>query len=258
MKKRLLFFLFLAFLLACNNNTGTDYANKATDSEIQIEINDGKQYGCDVVCWFDGFGLCYRLGDEEEATYKIRLSDRVTIAETYSKDEKIYRPRDSSGYCIYLTSETVSYRIGFLRILDEPHIWGYDTFFELLTVEDPQAQILPVEPKNECIWTEKNQGDGAYFSKVNEDGSVLMHPIRFEVVDGRFEEVDQARGEPLQISITDETLTMICLFDSQRPDMLVTRERMLQLVRDGYFMEYPCWVKVSDGKLLTAMQINNF
>ena len=60
---------------------------------------------------------------------------------------------------------------------------------------------------------------------------------------------------PYPIEITDETVITICFFDSEWPYMIVSEERMMRLVRDGYFMEYPCWVYVSDGKLIAARQI---
>ena len=226
--------------------------------QIQTWITDGQRYGCDLICWFDGFGLCYCVDDVDIETCEIRLSDRVSIVDIYSDNEIhdlwITNQLDcDSGYCIYLTSDTISYRIGFLRILNKMNLYGYGVCFELLTVGDPQAELLPEEPQFEYIWSD----DGAYFSEVKKDGSILMHPTKFKESDVGFSEIDEARGEPMPITVTDETLTMICFFDSQRPDMLVSKERMLQLVRDGYFMDYPCWVQVSDGKLLAAMQLND-
>ena len=82
-----------------------------------------------------------------------------------------------------------------------------------------------------------------------------MYPTRYRAGDSGYEEVDGAREEPYPVEITDETLITICFFDSEQPDMVLSRDRMLQLVRDGYFMEYPCWAYVSDGKLVAAVQI---
>ena len=182
------------------------------------------------------------------------MSDQTTAAAVYSEDERISFPRDSRGYCVWLASETTSYRIGFLRLLDEPHLWGYGTLFELLTEEDPQAELLPEAPQFDYEWS----NDAAWFEAEEDGDGVFLIPTEFEESDVGFDEVEGAEGEPYPIEITDETLTMICFFDSQRPDMLVTKDRMLQLVWDGYFLEYPCWVVMSNGKLLAAMQINSF
>jgi hypothetical protein len=243
-------------ITAENNNIviETIKPNEVTSIGIEMSVTDGQPYGCDVICWFDGFGFCYNVEKAENATYTIQLGEKVTVSEVYAEDEDISFPRDSSGYCVYLASETISYRIGFLRILDKPHIWGYGTFFELLTEEDPQAELLPEEPEVDYQWEE----DAAWFEEVNEDGSISMIPTEFEETDYGFDEVEDAEGESLSVKIADEAIIMICFFDSQRPDMLVTKERMMQLIRDGYFMEYPCWVNVINGELLAAMQINSF
>lgn len=280
MKKTLLIFMIVSIMasIACNrplqpaadkedtetllpaaNEEGhivTETAPPKTESDIGIlmEVSDGQQYGCDVVCWFDGFGFCYNVESEKEGPYKIELSNKLTAAEVYSDNDKLSFPEDSIGYCVYLCSETVSYRIGFLRILEEPHIWGYGTLFELLTEEDPQAELLPEDPQVGFLW----ENDAAWFEDVNEDGSILIQPTFFEETDVGFDEVDDVEEEPFYVEITDESCIMICFFDSQRPGMIVTKERMMQLVLYGYFTEYPCWVIVKDGKLEAAMQINSF
>lgn len=280
MKRYLIICIIAALLFGCNctENAGTTniemiepYNNSTSnDAEIVIDsdehsdiitqmyITDGRRYGCDFICWFDGFGFCYRVPREEKETYKILLSERVTIEETYSEEE-IRRleasPQDGeSGYCVYLASNSTSYRIGFLRILEKPHIWGYGTLYEMITVGDPQAELLPVEPQYDYVWS----NDAALFETVLEDGRVLMRLMQFEENDVGFGEIEDSIDESSLVEITDNTLVMICFFDSQRPDMLISNERMFQLVRDGYFMEYPCWVIVKDGKLLAAMQINSF
>ena len=253
MKKWIIIILSTALLLACAGNRKADSTDNARDLGIQIKVTDGQQYGCDVVCWFGGFGFCYCVENAETKSYEIHLSDKLTASTVYSEDELLAIPRDSIGFCVYLSSKTTSYRIGFLRVLNKPHIWGYGTQFELLTEADPQAELLPTEPIYEYVWS----NDGAYFSRINEDGSVLMYPSEFEENDVGFGEEKETKSEPLPVLITDESLIMICFFDSQRPGMLVSKERMLQLVRDGYFTEYPCWVRVSEGKLLAAMQIND-
>ena len=226
---------------------------------IEMEVTDGEQYGCDVVCWFDGFGYCYNVEDGKAASYEIQLSSKMSAPETFSNEYFPYFENDStnyinSGYGVYLTTETRSYKIGHLQMLNRHHRFGYGTFFNMLTEEDPQVELLPVEPQFDNLWGD----DAAWFEKVLEDSNILMYPTKFEFCDSGFEEVDIAQGDPCLVEITDETLTMICFFDCQRPGMLVTRERMLKLVQDGYFMKYPCWAYVSDGKLVVAMQINSF
>lgn len=221
------------------------------DLGIQMEVTDGKRYGCDLVCWFDGFGYCYNVTGTENTTYAIRLSPKLSAPEVSSAGYSHQEPYIDSGYGVYLTSEASTYRIGFLRILNKPHTWGYGTYFELLVENDPRADLFPVGPQCEIIWDDS----AAWLENGQDDGHLLMHPTRYTVGDTGYEEVDGARGEPYPVEITDETLITICFFDSEQPDMLLSRDRMMQLVLDGYFMEYPCWTYVSDGKLVFAMQI---
>ena len=221
------------------------------DLGIEMEVTDGERYGCDLICWFDGFGYCYNLENAENNVYEIRLSPKLSAIEVFSAGYSQQEAYIDSGYGVYLTSETETYRIGFLRILNKPHVWGYGTYFELWVEYDPQVDLFPVEPQ----W-EKPQDDAAAWFEIGQDeGHLLMHPTRYKAGDTGYEEVDGARGEPCLVEITEETLITICFFDSEQPDMVLSRDRLLQLVRDGYFMEYPCWVYVSDGKLISAVQI---
>ena len=287
MKRMLFILLFIPWLLACRDGDTTKDANSVDhgptasstaipimvaaaatpeptiplhkvvnrdnvpDLGIQMEVTDGERYGCDLVCWIDGFGYCYDLEDAENSTYEIRLSPKLSASEVFSAGYSQQEAYIDSGYGVYLTSETRTYRIGFLRILNTPHMWGYGTYFELLVEYDPQVDLFPVEPQLKKLW-----GDvAAWFESGQDDGHLLMHPTRYRAGDSGYEEVDGARGEPCPVKITEETLITICFFDSEQPDMVLSRDRMLQLVRDGYFMEYPCWAYVSDGKLVAAVQI---
>lgn len=225
--------------------------NNMSDLGIQMDVTDGKRYGCDIVCWFDGFGYCYNVKDAENSSCEIRLSPKLSSFEVFSEGYSHQEAYIDSGYGVYLTTETRTYRIGFLRVLNKPHIYGYGTFFELLVEDDPQVDLFPVEPQCENQWGD----NAAWFECEQKDGRLLMYPTKYTWSDTCYDEVDGAKGEPYPIEITDETVIMICFFDSEWPYMIVSEERMMRLVRDGYFMEYPCWVYVSDGKLIAARQI---
>lgn len=59
MKKPLYLFVccwLIAFLLSCETP-------QIKPIQGELLITAGERYGCDIVFWLDGFGLCYDLGD---------------------------------------------------------------------------------------------------------------------------------------------------------------------------------------------------
>ena len=59
MKKPLYLFVccwLVAFFLSCETP-------QTNPNPKELLITAGERYGCDIVLWLDGFGLCYDLGD---------------------------------------------------------------------------------------------------------------------------------------------------------------------------------------------------
>ena len=57
-----------------------------------------KRYGCDIVFWLDGFGLCYDLGDKwsnDPTACSITLEESATEGH-----ELVYLQDDTQKYCL--------------------------------------------------------------------------------------------------------------------------------------------------------------
>ena len=189
MKKLLLAFVscFVTLLLSC-----APRQEKPNPSDFLITAGEG--YGCDIVFWLDGFGLCYDLGDKWEND---PTACSITLEESATDGHEL----------VFLHDGTEKYCLGELSYRDSGFAYGCRYWVD---PRSPQAQLHPLSiPWDAC----KADLAARHRALTEAPGVVRSFDARNHIVNisiGEFAMDDMDDGVPYipKDSISEEVLSL--------------------------------------------------
>lgn len=116
-------------------------------SQLQVDIQDGSQYNCDLSVTLDGYMLCYKMNEPLPVeSYTIRF-DLIDVSEEYAK------------YTVLLCSGADQFSIGEIRVFSDPISYSFiiqsnSCELEPVQFDWPSIQRIikqEVEPQKVCV-----------------------------------------------------------------------------------------------------------
>lgn len=222
MKKPLYLFVccwLVVFFLSCETQ-------QTNPNPKELLIAAGERYGCDIVLWLDGFGLCYDLDDRW-------TNDPTACSITLEESE-------TDGHeLVFLQDGTEKYCLGELSYRDSGFAYGCRYRID---PRSPQAQLHPTSiPWDAC----KADLAAGHLALTEAPGIVRSFNAEHHIVNisiGEFAMDDMDDGVPYipKESISEEVLSLrvaenallIVWWDCG--ETVVTRDRFFRLLEQGY------------------------
>ena len=201
---------------------------------IQTSVSSGLDYGCDLVCWIDGFGFLYNVdnpGSAEDYSIHFRLNELNNSCVIYS-------------VFLQKTAPTlISYKIGELRygLPLSNNIYGIPYLINVRLCDS--ADLKPVWIDRALLHqkTEREiekSGVGVIRRYNSENQEIIMSSAELNQKKGDFpvsinqETIDK---EEMCLSITPNTIIIVWGEDME---MLVTANSFFRLLNAGYIGEH--------------------
>ncbi|GEM_PF-6192641 len=201
---------------------------------IQTSVSSGLDYGCDLVCWIDGFGFLYNvdnLGSAEDYSIHFRLNELNNSCVIYS----VFLQKTAPTF--------ISYKIGELRygLPLSNNIYGIPYLINVRLCDS--ADLKPVWIDRTLLHqkTEREiekSGVGVIRRYNSENQEIIMSSAELNQKKGDFpvsinqETIDK---EEMCLSITPNTIIIVWGEDME---MLVTANSFFRLLNAGYIGEY--------------------
>lgn len=222
MKKPLYLFVccwLVVFFLSCETP-------QTNPNPKELLITAGERYGCDIVFWLDGFGLCYDLDDRW-------TNDPTACSITLEESE-------TDGHeLVFLQDGTEKYCLGELSYRDSGFAYGCRY---LIDPRSPQAQLHPTSiPWDAC----KADLAAGHRALTEAPGIVRSFDSKDCIVNisiGEFAMDDMDDGVPYipKESISEEVLSLrvaenaLLIVWWDWGETVVTRDRFFRLLEQGY------------------------
>lgn len=177
----------VALLLSC----GTP-ETKPNPGELLITAGDG--YGCDIVFWLDGFGLCYDLGDRWTNDPN---ACSITLEASATEGREL----------VFLQDGTEKYCLGELSYRDSGFAYGCRYWMD---PQSPQAQLHPTSTSWEACKADLAAGNRALTEAPGVVRSFDAKNCIVNISIGEFALDDMDDGVPYlpEASISDEVLSL--------------------------------------------------
>ncbi len=219
-------------------------------------VADGALYGCDLVCFVDGYGLCCNLGGERADRCRAEVERAVTPDVPPFESHRLLLYADGEAYCL-----------GELRYNTEnpqaKNIYGLS--YELVVMDSDLVDIEPVEIAWERI-APMERGEEVLFDTVHagflssfDESAQTVGIVTLEmgeVSEDAIEILPDTIGEEETFArVTDRTILTVIGSEYEMP---VTRERFFQLLADGYVGFFApddedyfvgCFLRIENGEL---------
>ena len=201
---------------------------------IQTSVSSGLDYGCDLVCWIDGFGFLYNVdnpGSAEDYSIHFRLNELNNSCVIYP----VFLQKTAPTF--------ISYKIGELRygLPLSNNIYGIPYLINVRLCDS--ADLKPVWIDRTLLHqkTEREiekSGVGVIRRYNSENQEIIMSSAELNQKKGDFpvsinqETIDK---EKMCLSITPNTIIIVWGEDME---MLVTANSFFRLLNAGYIGEY--------------------
>lgn len=201
---------------------------------IQTLVSSGLDYGCDLVCWIDGFGFLYNVdnpGSAEDYSIHFRLNELNNSCVIYS----VFLQKTVPTF--------ISYKIGELRygLPLSNNIYGIPYLINVRLCDS--ADLKPVWIDRTLLHqkTEREiekSGVGVIRRYNSENQEIIMSSAELNQKKGDFPvSINQKTidKEEMCLSITPNTIIIVWGEDME---MLVTANSFFRLLNAGYIGEY--------------------
>lgn len=218
--------LLLALVCCCAALSLSCAPRQGKPNPADILITAGERYGCDIVFWLDGFGLCYDLGDRwtnDPIACSIMLEESAT----------------DGHELVFLQDGTEKYCLGELSYRDSGFAYGCRYRID---PRSPQAQLHPTSiPWDAC----KADLAAGHRALTEAPGIVQSFDSKDCIVNisiGEFAMDDMDDGVPYipKESISEEVLSLrvaenaLLIVWWDWGETVVTRDRFFRLLEQGY------------------------
>ncbi len=205
----------------------------AADTDgISLFVTDGEPYGTDIICWIDGFGLCYELKtDPENAVLSIE-KEAVQDIEPF-ETHRLLLQADGKSYCLAeLRFDTLEPEKKTLFLTPYDLVIMDSDLVDLAPSGADWEKIAPMEKKGEIVFDTVHAGIICGFDEKAETIEVLtMETAGFSEEYGIVLLPDTTASEPITLKVPESAVLAV---QGDEYELLVTRDRFFALLREGY------------------------
>lgn len=204
----------------------------ADTEEISLFVTDGERYGTDIVCWIDGFGLCYELKTDPEKAVLSVEKEAVQDIEPF-ETHRLLLQAEGKTYClaelrfdILEPEKETLFRVPYdLVIMDSDLV-------DLVPSGADWEKIAPMEKNGETVFDTVHAGIICGFDENTETIEVLtMETAGFSEEYGIVLLPDTIAGRPVTLKVPKNAALAV---QGDEYELLVTRDRFFALLREGY------------------------
>lgn len=199
---------------------------------IRLSVESGNHYGTSIVCWIDGYGLCYDINlplEQCTLTVETEATQDIDPYETH----RLLLQNGTDVYCLAeLRFDTTAPR--------ERNIYGVP--YELVIMDSDLTDLAPVGADWEKIAPMTKNGE-TVFDTVHAGQLVSFDADRktIDLITFQISDIDKEYGIVLQQdSIADEPVRIIIPEDAvlaangKEYELLISRDRFFALLESGY------------------------
>lgn len=199
---------------------------------ISLSVTDGELYGTDIVCWIDGFGLCYELEMDPEKAVLCVEKEAVQDIEPF-ETHRLLLQADGRTHCLAeLRFDTLEPEKKTLFLTPYDLVIMDSDLVDLVPSGADWEKIAPMEKNGETVFDTVHAGIICGFDEKAETIEVLtMETAGFSEEYGIVLLPDTIADWPVALKVPKSAVLAV---QGDEYELLVTRDRFFALIREGY------------------------
>ena len=205
----------------------------AADTEgISLSVTDGEPFGTNIVCWIDGFGLCYELKTDPGKAVLSVEREVVQDIEPF-ETHRLLLQADGKTYCLAeLRFDTLEPEKKTLFLTPYDLVIMDSDLVDLVPSGADWEKIAPMEKKGETVFDTVHAGIICGFDEKAETIEVLtLETAGFSEEYGIVLLPDTIADRPVTLKVPESAVLAV---QGDEYELLVTRDRFFALLREGY------------------------
>ena len=205
---------------------------KADTSGIVLDVTDGEPYGTGIVCWVDGFGLCYEL--ETDAGKAVLSVEKTAIQDIEPfETHRLLLTADGVTYCLAeLRYDTLEPEKRTLYKLPYDLVIMDSDLVDLIPSGADWEKIAPMEKNGETVFDSVHACIICGYDEAAQTVDVFtMETAGFSEDYGIVLLPDTFSDDRLTLKVADHSVLAV---QGDEYELLLTRDRFFALLREAY------------------------